>query len=80
MMWGYDMGWGAWLLMALTTVGFWALVVFGIMALFRGPGGVGTRAGAQDRGAQKILDERLARGEIDAEEYRSRQSLLPPIR
>ena len=39
MMWGNGMGWGGWLLMTLTTVGFWALVVFGIVALFRGTGG-----------------------------------------
>ena len=68
MMWGYDMGWGAWLLMALTTVGFWALVVFGIMALFRSSTGTETSASGHEHGARKILDERFARGEIDAEE------------
>ena len=76
MMWGNGMGWGGWLLMSLTTVGFWALVVFGIVALFRGTGGVGARAGGRERDARQIVDERFARGEIDAEEYRSRQSLL----
>lgn len=80
MMWGGGMGWGAWLLMALTTVAFWALVVFGIVALFRGTGGAGTREPDPGRGARQILDERFARGEIDAEEYHSRQSLLPPAR
>lgn len=80
MMWGNGMGWGAWLLMALTTVGFWALVVFGIVALFRGAGGADTRRHGPERDARQILDERFARGEIDAEEYRSRQSLLPPTR
>lgn len=80
MVWGNDMGWGAWLLMALTTVAFWALVVFGIVALFRDTTGVGPRGGDREREAETILDKRFARGEIDAEEYRSRQSLLPPPR
>ena len=76
MMWGNGMGWGGWLLKTLTTVAFWAVVVFGIVALFRGSGGPGPRDGIRDRDARKILDERFARGEIDAEEYRSRQSIL----
>ena len=76
MMWGNGMGWGGWLLMTLTTVAFWAVVVFGIVALFRGSGGPGPRDGHQELDARKILDERFARGEIDAEEYRSRQSIL----
>ncbi|GAA4400292.1 SHOCT domain-containing protein [Ornithinibacter aureus] len=76
MTWGNGMGWGGWLLMTLTTVAFWAVVVFGIVALFRGSGGSGPRDGIRDRDARKILDERFARGEIDAEEYRSRQSIL----
>ena len=76
MMWGNGMGWGGWLLMTLTTVGFWAVVVFGIVAIFRGTGGTGARDGSREREAQLILDERFARGEIDAEEYRSRQNLL----
>jgi putative membrane protein len=80
MMWGYGTGWGGWLLMALVMVAFWALVVFGIVALFRGPVRPGPRRADGGRDAQRILDERFARGEIDAEEYRSRQSLLPPAR
>ncbi|TQJ49290.1 SHOCT domain-containing protein [Phycicoccus sp. SLBN-51] len=86
MMWNYGMGWGGWLLMTLTTVGFWALVVFGIVALFRGgrgtnPGtgqgaGQGWNRGAQEDEAQHILDERFARGDIDAEEYRRRRQVL----
>ena len=74
MMWNYGMGWGGWLLMALTTVGFWALVVFAIVAIFRG-GREATPNGrlSSDRSAEQILDERFARGEIDADEYHARQ-------
>lgn len=78
MMWGYGTGWGGWLLMTLVMVAFWALVVFGIVALFRGPVAHGPRSADRGGDAQRILDERFARGEIDADEYRSRQSLLPP--
>ena len=57
MMWGNGMGWGGWLLMTLTTVAFWALVVFGIVALFRGTSGSGPRDRDPERGARQILDE-----------------------
>lgn len=79
MMWGTGMGWGGWLFMGLTMVAFWALVVFGVVALFRGAGSR-TVGEHRDREARQILDERFARGEIDAEEYRTRQDLLPPAR
>ena len=75
-MWGNGMGWGGWLLMTLTMVAFWAVVVFGIVALFRGTGEAVPRGGSHQRDALQILDERFARGEIDAEEYRSRQNQL----
>ena len=77
MMWSNGMGWGGWLLMSVTTVAFWALVVFGIVALFRGTRDSGPRSPRRDEdSAQHILDERFARGEIDAEEYHRRQQVL----
>lgn len=76
MMWSEGMGWGGWLLMSLTTVGFWALVVFGIVALFRGTREGGPPGPSRESDAQHILDERFARGEIDAEEYRRRLEVL----
>jgi putative membrane protein len=67
--------------MTLVMVAFWALVIFGIVALFRGPVRPSPRrVGGAGGDAQRILDERFARGEIDAEEYRSRKSVLPPVR
>ena len=83
MMWSNGMGWGGWLLMALTTVGFWALVVFGVVALFRGTGsapGRGDDRQVPGHQADRILEERFARGEIDADEYRTRRSVLHPGR
>ena len=79
MIWSTGMGWGGWLLMGLTMVAFWALVVFGVVALFRGAGSR-TLGPDRDREARQILDERFARGEIDADEYRTRRGLLPPAR
>lgn len=78
MMWTNGMGWGGWLLMTLTTVGFWALVVFGVVALFRGTRGPTEPPwrGDPDREAQRILDERFARGEIGSDEYRARLTTL----
>lgn len=81
MMWSNGMGWGGWLLMSVTTVAFWALVVFGIVALFRGTRDSGSRPGRRDEdSADHILEERFARGEIDAEEYRQRKQVLHSAR
>ncbi len=76
MMWNNGLGAGGWLLMSLTAVAFWALVVFAVVALFRGTGDSGTRSRRRDDEARQILDERFARGEIDAEEYHARQQVL----
>jgi putative membrane protein len=91
MMNGYAMsGWG-WLLMTLGMLGFWALVAVLALALLRHPGPPHQQpqAGQQPRpGAEEILAERLARGELDPEEYRQRLQTLqettsrptPPLR
>jgi putative membrane protein len=73
MMNGYAMsGWG-WLLMTLGMLGFWALVAMLALALLRRPG----QADQPPRpGAEEILAERLARGEIEADEYRQRLQTL----
>jgi putative membrane protein len=79
MMWwnngtGYGMGAGGWVLMTLVMLAFWGLVIVAGVALFRrrredhNP--------PQEVSAHKILDERFARGEIDAEEYRARKDGL----
>lgn len=74
MMGWYDdgVGWGGWVVMMLSMVAFWGLVVFAVLALFRtGPAG---RSGRRD--PMEILDERFARGEIDADDYHARQDAL----
>ena len=78
MMWWNDgVGWGGWILMTLLMVAFWGLVIFGIVAIFRGLRDEGrTTAQRHERNPEQILDERFARGEIDAEEYHARQHVL----
>ena len=65
-----DPGMTGW--MMVSSLIFWlglaAVAVFAIVRLGRQP----DRRG----GAEAILDERLARGEIDADEYRARRALL----
>lgn len=70
-------GWAGWLVMTLMMVAFWGLVVWGLVAIFRGTtrSDDGNTAG-RTRDPLEILDERFARGEIDAEEYRARQDVL----
>jgi putative membrane protein len=74
-------GWG-WLLMTLGMLGFWALVAVLALAPLRRPGQPPQQP-QPDRqprpGAEEILAERLARGEIDPEEYRQRLQTLQEI-
>lgn len=92
MMWNDGMGWSGWLVMSLTALAFWVLVVVVVVSLFRGPrtgtetrvaghDGHTGRAGHPSEGsADLILDERFARGEIDADEYLARRIALRSAR
>ena len=71
-----DMGWGGWLLMILAMVAFWALVVFAVIAIFRGTQRPGASPSTDRRDPARILDERFARGEIDEDEYHTRSIVL----
>lgn len=76
MMWSNGMGWG-WLFMVLATVSFWALVALAVVALFRGARSDTTPRGrSEGQDASQVLDQRFARGEIDADEYRARKDVL----
>ena len=84
-----DDGWG--IVMLLGMIGVWAgliaLVVLAVLYLVRsGAGGSTGRSGTPGPGspgspgspgaAEQILAERLARGEIDVEDYRARLAAL----
>lgn len=70
-------GWLGWLVMAVVMVAFWGLVVFAVVAVFRGLGKPNRSAEQVARkDALRILDERFARGELDETEYHARQDVL----
>lgn len=80
MMHWYGTGWSWWAasLMWLGMVAFWALLIWVVYTLI-------TSASGRDRGdrgvqARRILDERLARGEIEPDEYRLRLDALATSR
>jgi putative membrane protein len=75
MMWGWNgWSWWGWLAMSLSMVAFWGLIIWLIVALFRGSGRSWPRHESPD--PEQILAERFARGEIDEEEYRRRLEVL----
>ena len=73
-------GWGAWVFMAIMMVMFFAVVATVLYALLRPRNRAGDAAtfpgaaGADD--ALRLLDERFARGDIEAGEYTKRRDLL----
>ena len=76
--WGGGVHWWGWLLGFVAMVAFWSLVVWAIWYFVTGLTRRSPEEPPQAPGdAKRILDERLARGEIDTEEY---QRLLSVIR
>ncbi|WP_344065692.1 SHOCT domain-containing protein [Terrabacter lapilli] len=77
-MWSYGggPGWFGWLMTTVAMLAFWGLLVFGGVAVFRNVrrDSGGTRSGGDE--AMRLLEERFARGEIDAEEFTRRRELL----
>lgn len=73
--WGGGVHWWGWLLGAFGMIAFWGLVVWAIWYFLT----TGTRRperGGRPGDARAILDERLARGEINTEEYRRLRDLM----
>jgi putative membrane protein len=78
----WDSGWAWWQagLMWLAMIAFWILLVWLIYALVTGIIGPGRQPERgeerRDGDARRILDERLARGEIDIEEYQRLRDVI----
>ncbi len=82
---GHDWGWGTWLGMGLMMTLLTAVVVAAVVLMVRAvtapqqptsvPRGASDEA-PQDSDAQRVLDERLARGDIDERDYLTRRNLL----
>jgi putative membrane protein len=79
----YDNGgthWGLWIVMIIAMLAFFALLAWAIVNIIRQRDG--HLGGAQSPPASgspdplRILDERLARGEIEIDEYTRRRDLL----
>jgi len=86
MFWYGSAGWPFWevALMWAGMIAFWGLLIWAVYALVTGTTrrtGAGTRdgehhGGERDGNARRILDERLARGEIDSDEYQRLRDVL----
>ena len=72
------MDWEGWLTMGVVLLVFWGLVIAGVVLLVRlvGPRHEATLEPVGPTAALRILEERFARGEIDADEYSRRRQLL----
>ena len=72
------MGGGWWAVMMTGIVVFWAVFVFGIVALLRhyGPWRGETHPQPSSSSAIEILKQRFARGELTEEEYTRLRTLL----
>ena len=80
--WYHDgVGWGGWIMMTIAMVAFWGVVVFVVVALFRGTSDRGRSDDVVRRQAspREILDERFARGEIDEDEFTRRRAVLHSV-
>jgi putative membrane protein len=75
MMNGFAFGFGG-IFMMLLWVAFWVFVVAGMIWLVLAITRSQPRTGDGTSAAQRILEERLARGEIDAEEFRIRRAAI----
>lgn len=79
---GHDTGWGPgrWIVMGLMMLAFWgllaALVVYLVRNLGHRPGDDRSAAVKRPDDAMRILDERFARGDIDADDYNQRREVL----
>ena len=72
MMWGMQAwSWWGWLAMSVGMIAFWGLVIWAIVAIFRGSDWTWRRPDPE-----RIVAERFAAGEIDEDEYRRRLDAL----
>ncbi|MDC5696853.1 SHOCT domain-containing protein [Intrasporangium calvum] len=74
---GYGAEWWMWGLMLLGTIGFWLLVAYVVRAVVLGGRPAERRSATPPIDEPlRLLDERLARGEIDLEEYQRTRNVL----
>lgn len=75
-----DWAWWAWIPMTVVMALFWGLLIWAVVTLVRGRGFFTSPAEPAEREARSspedILAERLARGEIDVDEYERRMDAV----
>lgn len=76
MMWDYGHGWWMWIPGLLLTILIAIAIVVVIVLAVRSSARPGNTGMVQTDAAGRILDERLARGEITVEQYRELRSTL----
>ena len=74
--WGGGVHWWEWLFGGIAMVAFWLLVGWGIWYLVTGLSRRPESEGHVSDEPKRILDERLARGEIDEATYRRLRDLM----
>lgn len=75
--WGGAMGAGGWTLMIIFWVALIVLIGLAIVRLFPSSfDGGAARGDSADRSPERVLDERLARGQIDIETYERLREVL----
>lgn len=74
----HDAGGAWWIVMVIMMVAFWGGMIWFLVVVTRhGAAGGRPPESASRPTAHEILHDRLARGEIDVEEYRQRLDALP---
>ncbi len=79
MMYGWgNGGWGVgmWIVIAVVMAVFWTIVVFGVVMLVRHFSDSHAAPTPVDNDAEAILRSRLARGEIDEDEFRKKLAVV----
>jgi putative membrane protein len=78
MMWysGGGMHWWGWTLGMVGMIAFWGLLIWAVWYIVTGANRRADQGQTPPISARQILDERLARGEIDADQYRHLRDLM----
>jgi len=76
MMWGDSSGWGMWLGMGISTLILVVLIALLVWSISRIGRVEAPRPQRERPTALELLDERLARGEIEPDDYQQRRRIL----
>ena len=76
MMWGDNSGWGMWLGMGISTLILVVLIALLVWSISRIGRVEAPRPQRERPTALELLDERLARGEIEPDDYQQRRRIL----